>query len=121
MPLMGWLNQRIFPVEQRLTPEIVRLGCLMGYAEMLRTGTTACVDMYLFEEAVFQAAQTAGTALAGRGGCFRLPFGGLRRTFRSLGRHPRPGGTVCGPRAFARGRESAQRLYHHAGNPQGLP
>ena len=65
MPLMDWLQQRIFPVEAKLTPEIVRLGSLLGYAEMLRTGTTACMDMYLFEEAVFEAARTAGLRCVG--------------------------------------------------------
>lgn len=73
MPLMDWLKRRIFPVERRLTPEIVRLGSLMGYAEMLRTGTTACVDMYLFEEAVFQAAHTAGLRCLGGEAVFGFP------------------------------------------------
>jgi len=73
MPLMDWLNQRIFPVEQKLTPELVRLGSLMGYAEMLRTGTTACVDMYLFESAVFEAAETAGLRCLGGEAVFAFP------------------------------------------------
>jgi 5-methylthioadenosine/S-adenosylhomocysteine deaminase len=73
MPLMDWLNQRIFPVEQKLTPEMVRLGCLLGYAEMLRTGTTACMDMYLFEESVLQAAQEAGLRCTGGEAVFAFP------------------------------------------------
>ncbi len=73
MPLMDWLNQRIFPVEQKLTPEMVRLGSLLGYAEMLRTGTTACVDMYLFEESVFEAADTAGLRCLGGEAVFAFP------------------------------------------------
>ena len=73
MPLMDWLNQRIFPVEQKLTPEIVRLGSLTGYAEMLRTGTTACMDMYLFEESVFAAAETAGLRCMGGEAVFAFP------------------------------------------------
>ena len=73
MPLMDWLNRRIFPVEQKLTPEMVRLGSLMGYAEMLRTGTTACVDMYLFEASVFEAAETAGLRCLGGEAVFAFP------------------------------------------------
>ncbi|NCB22707.1 MAG: amidohydrolase [Deltaproteobacteria bacterium] len=73
MPLMDWLNKRIFPVEQKLTPELVRLGSLMGYAEMLRTGTTACVDMYLFEASVFEAAETAGLRCLGGEAVFAFP------------------------------------------------
>ena len=30
MPLMDWLQQKIFPVEQGLTPDLVRLGSLLG-------------------------------------------------------------------------------------------
>ena len=73
MPLMDWLNKRIIPVEQKLTPELVRLGSLMGYAEMLRTGTTACVDMYLFEASVFEAAETAGLRCLGGEAVFAFP------------------------------------------------
>lgn len=73
MPLMQWLTQRIFPVEQHLTPEIVRLSSLLGFAEMLRTGTTACVDMYIFEEAVFEAAATAGLRCLGGEVVFDFP------------------------------------------------
>ena len=73
MPLMEWLQQRIFPVEQALTPHIVRTGSLMGYAEMLRTGTTACIDMYIFEQAVFEAARTAGLRCLGGEAVFDFP------------------------------------------------
>lgn len=73
MPLMEWLHQRIFPVEQALTPHIVRVGSLMGYAEMLRTGTTACVDMYIFEQAVFEAAHMAGLRCLGGEAVFDFP------------------------------------------------
>ena len=73
MPLMDWLNKRIFPVEQKLTPEIVRLGSLMGYAEMLRTGTTSCVDMYIFEKEAMTAAGEAGLRCLGGEVVFAFP------------------------------------------------
>lgn len=60
LPLMQWLRGAVFPVEARLTAEIVELGSLLGFAEMLATGTTACVDMYIFEHAVLAAAAKAG-------------------------------------------------------------
>jgi 5-methylthioadenosine/S-adenosylhomocysteine deaminase len=41
LPLMQWLTQHIFPVEQKLTPERVHLGALLGCAEMLRTAPRA--------------------------------------------------------------------------------
>lgn len=60
LPLMDWLTKHIFPVEQKLTPELVRLGAMLGCAEMLRTGTTAFCDMYLMEEAVAEAVAASG-------------------------------------------------------------
>jgi len=60
LPLMQWLTQHIFPVEQKLTPELVHLGALLGCAEMLRTGTTGFCDMYLMEHAVARAVDQAG-------------------------------------------------------------
>lgn len=73
MPLMEWLTGRIFPVEARLTADIVRLGSLLGFAEMLRTGTTACMDMYLFEGAVLAAAEEAGLRCTGGEAVFGFP------------------------------------------------
>ncbi len=73
LPLMDWLTGHIFPVEQHLTPEIVEWSCLLGYAEMLRTGTTACMDMYIIEESVFRAADTAGLRCCGGEAVFAFP------------------------------------------------
>lgn len=73
MPLMTWLTETIFPVEARLTREIVSLGSLLGYAEMLATGTTACVDMYIYEDAVLEAADVAGIRCLGGEAVFQFP------------------------------------------------
>lgn len=60
LPLMEWLTHHIFPREQRLTADIVELGSLLGCAEMIRTGTTAFADMYLFADAVTSAVEKSG-------------------------------------------------------------
>ncbi|MCU0597248.1 MAG: amidohydrolase [Desulfobacterota bacterium] len=60
LPLMDWLNHYIFPVESRMDREFVRTGALLACAEMILSGTTTFCDMYLFEEAVAEAAQVAG-------------------------------------------------------------
>lgn len=60
LPLMEWLTKHIFPVEQKLTPELVHLGALLACCEMTKTGTTAFCDMYLMEEHVGRAAEEAG-------------------------------------------------------------
>ena len=58
--LMDWLTKDIFPQEAKLTPELVELGALFSFAEMLRGGTTAFFDMYMHERAVFRAADRIG-------------------------------------------------------------
>ncbi len=58
--LMDWLTKDIFPQEAKLSPELVELGALFSFAEMLRSGTTAFYDMYMHERAVFRAADAIG-------------------------------------------------------------
>jgi 5-methylthioadenosine/S-adenosylhomocysteine deaminase len=60
LPLMTWLNDHIFPAEAKLTFDIVYQGTLLACAEMILSGTTTFCDMYLFEDAVAQAAKTVG-------------------------------------------------------------
>lgn len=60
LPLMEWMTTRIFPVEKKLTPEIVRLGAKLACCEMARTGTTSFLDMYLMEDAVAEAVDETG-------------------------------------------------------------
>lgn len=108
LPLMDWLTQNIFPVEARLTPHIVEYGSLLAYAEMLRTGTTATKDMYIFEDAVFKAAHTAGIRCMGGEVVFNFPSAActgpnfadaaLERTRDYVARyaeHPRIGVIMC--------------------------
>lgn len=59
-PLMDWLTQDIFPIEAKLTPDIIRMACEFSCAEMIRTGTTALFDMYPLENAVFKAVDRMG-------------------------------------------------------------
>lgn len=72
-PLLDWLQKTVFPIEARLTPEITELASLLGHAEMLATGTTACVDMYIHEDAVLKAASTAGIRCMGGEAVFQFP------------------------------------------------
>lgn len=84
LPLMQWLTTEIFPRERHLTPEIVELGALLGCAEMIRTGTTAFQDMYLFEDATAKAADAAGLRCVLGEGIFASgskPFDSLEKTY----------------------------------------
>lgn len=73
LPLMDWLTNHIFPVEKHLTEEIVEIGTLLGCAEMLATGTTACQDMYLLTQAACRAMDTAGIKARVGEGIFSFP------------------------------------------------
>ena len=49
--LEDWLHQHIWPTEARwVGPEFVADGTELAIAEMLRSGTTCCSDMYFFPE-----------------------------------------------------------------------
>jgi 5-methylthioadenosine/S-adenosylhomocysteine deaminase len=60
LPLMNWLNEHIFPAETKLDHDKVYRATLLACAEMILSGTTCFCDMYLFEDAVAQAANEAG-------------------------------------------------------------
>ncbi|ABK61424.1 amidohydrolase [Clostridium novyi] len=46
LPLMRWLNEKVWPMERKFTDEHREIGNKLAYIEMLRTGTTTCNDMY---------------------------------------------------------------------------
>ena len=57
LPLMDWLNNHIWPAEQRwVSADFVREGTQLAIAEMLRGGTTCFNDMYFFPDRVAEAA-----------------------------------------------------------------
>lgn len=65
MPLMRWLNERIWPAEGRLvSPTFVRDGTLLACWEMLRGGITCFNDMYFYPEAAAEAVLEAGIRAA---------------------------------------------------------
>ncbi len=60
LPLMQWLNDKIWPLEALLTPEDIYLGTLLCCAEMIRGGTTTLADMYVEMDRVAQAVDESG-------------------------------------------------------------
>lgn len=51
LPLMDWLQKRIWPMEGTLVdPQFVELGTKLSAAEMLLGGTTTCADMYFYPQ-----------------------------------------------------------------------
>ena len=60
LPLMEWLQNHIFPVEARLTGEMVYQSTLLSICEMIKSGTTSFNDMYLFAGDVARAVDESG-------------------------------------------------------------
>jgi 5-methylthioadenosine/S-adenosylhomocysteine deaminase len=65
MPLMQWLEERIWPAEAKhVSPQFVYDGTLLACAEMLRGGITCFNDMYFFPGDTARAALDMGMRAA---------------------------------------------------------
>ena len=65
LPLMRWLQERIWPLEAALVSEqFVYDGTRLAALEMLRAGITCCSDMYFFPEAAGRALRDVGMRAA---------------------------------------------------------
>ena len=61
LPLMTWLNEHIWPAEQRwIGEQFVRDGTRLAIAEMIRGGTTCFNDMYFFPDITAAVARQEG-------------------------------------------------------------
>lgn len=59
-PLASWLNDYIFPREDRLDGRAAKAAALLSIAECLRFGTTSVSDMYNFCDEIAQAVAESG-------------------------------------------------------------
>src|SRR3989338_3197355 len=60
MNLMEWLQDKIWPIEAKLTAEDIYWGTKFACLEMIKTGTTCFHDMYWFPEAQHKAVEEMG-------------------------------------------------------------
>ncbi len=60
MPLMEWLEQKIWPLEAKLRADDIFWGTKLALIEMIKSGTTAFADMYFAMGKVAQAVEEAG-------------------------------------------------------------
>ncbi|HHU81638.1 MAG TPA: amidohydrolase [Firmicutes bacterium] len=67
LPLMTWLKEKIWPLEDRLTAEHIYWGTRLAINEMLLSGTTTFADMYFFEEEARAVEETGIRAVLSRG------------------------------------------------------
>lgn len=76
LPLHAWLTEHIFPREKKLDADLIGLGAALACAEMTRFGVTAFADMYLAENAVFEAVEKTGLRMLGGEAVFAFPSPG---------------------------------------------
>ncbi|KUO52396.1 MAG: N-ethylammeline chlorohydrolase [Desulfitibacter sp. BRH_c19] len=60
LPLMEWLENRIWPLEAKLKPEYVYWGTKLAVLEMIKGGTTCFSDMYFMMEQVAEVVKETG-------------------------------------------------------------
>jgi 5-methylthioadenosine/S-adenosylhomocysteine deaminase len=60
LPLMRWLEEKVWPIERQLEPEDVYWGTRLACLEMVRNGTARFWDMYWHPEAAARAVRDAG-------------------------------------------------------------
>ncbi len=66
-PLLGWLRERVWPLEAAHDPASLRASARLGIAELLLSGTTAILDMGTVHhtDELFLAAEEAGLRYTG--------------------------------------------------------
>ncbi|MCK5737181.1 MAG: amidohydrolase family protein, partial [Spirochaetaceae bacterium] len=60
LDLFTWLNEKIWPIEGKMTESHVYNSSLLGAAELIRSGVTAFADMYFFQNETCKAVEQAG-------------------------------------------------------------
>lgn len=60
VPLQTWLEEKIWPIEAKMTAEDIYWGSLLSMVEMIKSGTTAFCDMYDFMGEVGRGVEEAG-------------------------------------------------------------
>ena len=60
VPLETWLEDYIWPIERKLTPEDVYWCTLLALCEVIRSGTTCLADMYFHTAEVARAVEESG-------------------------------------------------------------
>lgn len=63
LALQEWLQDKIWPMEDKLTIEDIYQASSLSFIEMIQTGTTTINDMYFMSEAIIQAAIQMGVRL----------------------------------------------------------
>ncbi len=78
LPLKTWLFDHIFPAEARhINEDTVYWASLLGYLEMIASGTTTCVDSYFVADGMVKAIAQAGMRALVAQGVIDFPAPGV--------------------------------------------
>jgi 5-methylthioadenosine/S-adenosylhomocysteine deaminase len=78
LPLDTWLNEHIFPAEQKyIQPDTVKHSTRLACAELLLSGTTTCCDGYFYEDAVAETVSQTGLRAVLAQGVIDFPAPGV--------------------------------------------
>lgn len=58
--LKEWLEDKIWPIEAKLTPDDIYIGTLLSMVEMIKSGTATFCDMYYEMDRVAEATEKSG-------------------------------------------------------------
>jgi 5-methylthioadenosine/S-adenosylhomocysteine deaminase len=122
LPLMEWLEQKIWPLERHLEPAHVAAATRLACLEMLSSGTTTFHDMYFQPESAAAAAEEMGMRAVISRVFFevfdRKPLPVLRdeleASLRALGRFARVTASVGPHAAYTVGLEALGEAYRIA-------
>ena len=125
LPLMQWLEEKIWPAEARLTDDDVYWGTRLACIEMIRSGTVRFWDMYWRPVAVARAVRDAGVrATVGPpllDGIDRRPVGGRVRRGRGDARRARASVSPTCSRASRRTGSTPRASRRWPGSPSSRP
>ncbi len=65
LPLLNWLRDKIWPIEERLKPWQIEIGAALGAAESLLSGTTCVTSIYFYDPGGSEASAIEKTGLRG--------------------------------------------------------
>ncbi|MGI6678506.1 MAG: amidohydrolase [Dehalobacterium sp.] len=60
LPLMEWLQKKIWPIENEMISSDIYWGTLLSIVEMIKSGTTTFADMYILMDEVARAVDESG-------------------------------------------------------------
>jgi 5-methylthioadenosine/S-adenosylhomocysteine deaminase len=79
MALMDWLQNKIWPAEEKLDGDAIYWGTMLGIAELVSGGVTCFSDMYNFNDVIARAANEAGIRALIAAAVIDIDGGGARR------------------------------------------